>query len=660
MEDPDDFDGDVPEEEDDPSLLPATLIDEELYGDHAPPEKRARSGSEAASSSSSDHRSEFARYARPAVTVLPESFEFMLIDAECITAKIRNDMDDLSADHTPVLHADVRPFGRQKRHFADPFVMGPVIKLYGVCADETSVCVDIYGCYPSFRMQIVRGTPSPQCLERVRSYAEKTVLCPKSGIQPDKPRNIVSASMVRAFSAFPYRAEPSIFYEFKLARPHSVRAMAEHFAKVVEFDDDYSEGGVLGFVPHSGEDALTQYVVGSGVSGFGWVSSSSLENPSDSYRLESEASTCNYAGDCRKDSVRSIDGNDSMAPLRVLGIDIECIKNEGMPDPLKQPIIIIGAVACKALNGVIDPASMQNVVFTWFPPGSGGVDEIPSVHQVVAVDNEIEMMRAFGAFMTTYDPDIIVGHNIVGFDIPYIVTRANTLGVEEAMYMGRRHDSKWSAPREITRMRKNGDTRKSLRAETPGRVQLDTLPFMQGAKKESSYRLGALAQKYLGEGKDDVGYQMINPLWRQSPQTRARLCSYCLKDVQLSLGLAMHKEFEMVLSVIELSRSTRVRAPQLLRSGNQEKVKTLVLHAAKTPHFDAENLPVFFPYETPKPRSKDDKFKGATVINPKRGARKKSEPVAVGDFRFVFVCVWHKICFFILYNKLHFLCRRPF
>lgn len=261
------------------------------------------------------------------------------------------------------------------------------------------------------------------------------------------------------------------------------------------------------------------------------------------------------------------------------------------------------------------------------------------------MDNEIEMMRAFGAFVTTYDPDIFVGHNIIGFDIPYIVIRASVLNIEEAMYMGRRREHKWKAPREIVRMRKNGDTRKSLRAETPGRIQLDTLPFMQGARKESSYKLGSLAQKYLEDGKDDVGYQMIKPLWLRSPQTRARLCSYCLKDVHLSLGLAMYKEFEMILSVVELSRCTRVRAPQLLRSGNQEKVKSLVLHAARNPQFDVENLPVFFPYEKPKSRDKDDKFQGATVVQPKRGARKKSEPVAVGDFRFFFFFLFFYLCF---------------
>lgn len=608
--------------------------EDDVCGDDSgePATKKARFESSSSSCNIDSHRAEFIECIRPTVVGLPDTIEFMLIDAECVTAKIRCDMDDPSADHSPVVYADVPSKGRYKRQSASPFIIGPVIKLYGVCANGTSVCVDVYGYYPSFRMQVVRGTPSDGCLARVRNYVERTVLCPKDGLQPDKPRNVVGASMIRAFSAFPYRVEPSVFYEFKLARPQCVRAMAEHFVKVREFDDDYSEGGVFGFIPHSGEDALTQYVVDSGIAGFGWVSVSGLLEPSDTTRAESESSPCSYAGDCGKQGVKTIESRDDIAPLRVIGIDIECIKTEGMPDPRHNPIIIIGTITCEAINGVIVPDSMRNIVFTWFLPGSGGVDAIPSVHRVIATDNEIDMVRAFGKFMTAFDPDMIVGHNITGFDIPYIVTRANTLGAEEAMYMGRKRDFRWSAPREITRVRKNGDTRKSLRADTPGRVQLDTLSFMQGARKESSYKLGSLAKKYLKDNKDDVGYQMIGPLWKQSPQTRARLCAYCLKDVQLSLGLAMHKEFEMVLSVIELSRGTRVRAPQLLRSGNQEKVKTLVLHAAKDPHFDPDNLPVFFPYEVPKPRSKDDKFQGATVVNPKRGARKKSEPVAVGDF----------------------------
>ena len=195
------------------------------------------------------------------------------------------------------------------------------------------------------------------------------------------------------------------------------------------------------------------------------------------------------------------DEHGDIAPLRVLGIDIECVKDEGLPNPRTNAVIIIGVIACRAVNGLVQPESMQNVIFTWYMPGSGGVAATPNVHHMVAVSSELEMFMAFGAFLTSYDPDIYVGHNVVGFDIPYLVTRASILGVNEVMFMGRKRQAKWAAPREITRVRKNGDTRKSLRADTPGRIQLDTLSFIQGLKKESSYSLGALSRKYLHDSK---------------------------------------------------------------------------------------------------------------------------------------------------------------
>jgi hypothetical protein len=402
------------EEEEVSPILP----DEYDGEDPDPLAKRSRCAASSSSSSSSsssflsallsaeysltadnDHRAEFAKYARPFAVQLPSDLEFMFLDAECLSARIRNDMDDPMADHTPVAisnpgPASKIPVGRSKRRSPDTFAIGPVIKLYGVTADGKSVCVDVYGFYPSFRLQIVGGTASDACMARVRTYIEGTVLAPKGAMhapkgvafpaanQTDKPRNVVSSSMIRAYSAFPYRPEPSTFFEYGLARPYHVRTMAEHFVKVTELDDDYSVGGVLVVRPHSGEDALTQFMVGSGISGFGWISIKAPDNPFDTKRSESEACPCNFTGDCTRTSVAPIDGRDIIAAMRVLGVDIECIKDEGMPDPHTHPIIIIGASICTAVNGIVDPGTIHNIVFTWFPPGSGGVADIPSAHHV--------------------------------------------------------------------------------------------------------------------------------------------------------------------------------------------------------------------------------------------------------------------------------------
>jgi DNA polymerase delta subunit 1 len=623
-----------------------------------------------------DYVAMFASYARPQLGESIDRLSFMLVDAEGVASKIRADMDDPTVEHFMPTD-DLPSFSGAKRpresSYADrsPFVLGPVVKLYGVCSGGSSVCVDVYGHYPSFRLQVVRGTPSIACMDRIRTHLEANVLKKPPG-QSSSPtcsafhhrgpvaREVVRATMKMAFSAFPYTERPSVFYEYGLARAQHVRALAEYFVKTPQMADDRSAGGVLGIVPHSGEDSLTQYMVASGISGFGWVSATNVEDPHDDRRIETDACACGTLGDCSRETVLPESGRDDIAPLRVLGIDIECLKDEGMPDPHRNPVIIIGAIACTAVGGMVDPESMRRLLFAWSPPGSDGISEVEGAHLVVSARDEAGMFLAFGTFVNAYDPDMFVGHNIIGFDIPYLVTRANVLGVREAMYMGRRRERTWYPPREIVRVRKNGDTRKSLRVETPGRIQLDTLPFIQNMKKESSYGLGALSQKYLGEGKDDVGYQMIAPMWRQSRETRARLCSYCLKDVQLSLGLATAKDFEMILSVIELSRGTRVRASQLLRSGNQEKVKTLVLNEAKNPRFDPQDLPVFFPYEKPKTRAKDDKFQGATVVSPKRGARGKDTPVAVGDFSSLYpsIMLAHNLCVHMVV-RLRVLIPRP-
>lgn len=635
-------------EDDEYDESPPVCDQEADYDDDEPPRKMA----EAALRSPNFFDARFAAYRRPP----PQSSEgaslnFMLIDAECISAKLRPDMDDPRARHSLKSdYCDSQEGGetwrcRYKRQREQIFNV-PVIKLYGVLDGEASVCIDVYGFYPVFRLQVVAGTPSEDCMHRVRKYIEREVIT-QTG---KRAMDVVDASVCRGYSAFPYSPAPSTFYEFKLSRPFVYKQLAQHFLRTPELDDAGSEGGVLGVVPHSADDALTQYMVSSGLRGFGWVAANEygVRPPHDARRVEIERCTCTASSDCRQSGVTPIEDKDGIATLRILGIDIECIKDEGMPDARRNPVIIIGAVAAKAINGVVDPALTRNLVFSWYPSsGVPGVSNVEGACDVITAATETDMFMAFGAFLAAFDPDVYVGHNIVGFDIPYLVTRANELGVEEVMYMGRRRERTWRKPREIVRVRKNGDTRKSLRAETPGRIQLDTMTFIQGVRSESSYSLNSLSQKYLKASKDDVGYQMIKPLWLQSPDTRARLCAYCLKDVELSMGLATHGEFEMFLAIVELSRGTRVRASQLLRSGNQEKVKTLVLHQAKTPHFDAEGLCVFFPFETPKPRGKDDKFEGATVINPKRGVRSKNQPVAVGDFSSLYpsIMLSHNICY---------------
>lgn len=566
-----------------------------------------------------------------------DTLEFMLTSAECISSNMRADLDDPQANHSPVCEIEQPAWAKKRPQNVSAMV--PVIKLYGVTRNGSSVCMDVYGFYPCFRLKLSGGVTRQDTLDRMRSYIEREVL----QSDPYKARQVVSAEIVSGYVAFPYTPHPEQFMEFRLAHSKHINTLAKHFDGSKEMEDAAS--GTVIITPYSADDVLTQFMVTKKIIGCGWIRVSDLLEPCNTRKAELEKCPCTLVMDCTSRSVQPIplSAFDEVAPLRIMGVDIECLKEAGMPDPKKHSIIIIGVEVCTAVRGTMDDHTLKRIIFIWHP--SSQIDKIDRADLQFNYSDEKTMLAAFGSFVRAYDPDIYLGHNIVGFDIPYIVVRANQLKIPILAHIGRRCKFQWVEPREITSCRKNGTQRKTLRTDTPGVIQLDTLPLMQGASKESSYKLGNLAAKWLGDTKADVGYQMIAPLWRRSSVTRGRLGDYCLKDVHLAMGLAKHPKLEFVLTVVNLARETRVIAERLLRSGNQEKVRTLVLHQAQDPHFDEENLPVFFPYEKPKQRGKEVKYKGAVVIEPERG--KSDKAVAVGDFKSLYpsVMISNNMCY---------------
>ena len=47
--------------------------------------------------------------------------------------------------------------------------------------------------------------------------------------------------------------------------------------------------------------------------------------------------------------------------------------------------------------------------------------------KVHSFKNEMDMLKAWRNFVREVDPDIITGYNIVNFDLPFIIERADTL-----------------------------------------------------------------------------------------------------------------------------------------------------------------------------------------------------------------------------------------
>ena len=100
------------------------------------------------------------------------------------------------------------------------------------------------------------------------------------------------------------------------------------------------------------------------------------------------------------------------APFKIAAWDIECYSESGdFPVPEKDPVIQIGVV-------LIQPGrETEKHIFVL-----DSCDEVPGA-RVYSFDSEKEMLKAWATAMVEWNPDILTGYNIFGFDERYLWKR---------------------------------------------------------------------------------------------------------------------------------------------------------------------------------------------------------------------------------------------
>ncbi|MBP2132935.1 DNA polymerase I [Methanomicrobium sp. W14] len=273
-------------------------------------------------------------------------------------------------------------------------------------------------------------------------------------------------------------------------------------------------------------------------------------------------------------------------PARICFLDIECEDKNGFPDPNRE---MINCISCWD--------SFDDVYTTFFWPHDHDtkkdLNNISGSHILKVFRTEKELLAGLSEYIAEKDPDIISGWNLVDFDIPYILKRMEVLGLRE--------DS-------LSRIPGMG-----ARNPTRGRALFDLLTAykkMQGARKES-YRLDAVAEEEIGEGK--IRYTgTVSDLWEKDPE---KLIEYNVKDVELCVGI--NKKNNIVEFYREIARYVGCPLDRTLNSSNV--IDIFVLRKA----FGKYILPS-------KGYSDAEEFEGATVFEPSLGVR---ENVVVLDLK---------------------------
>lgn len=190
-----------------------------------------------------------------------------------------------------------------------------------------------------------------------------------------------------------------------------------------------------------------------------------------------------------------------------LTFDLECQSHNGRGFP--QPDRIECFISLCSINIYYenDTKPSENIVLAYGDPYDVPGTKIKRYRDYE--DNgelrsgEELLLRKLLKIIKKVDPDIVKGHNILGFDLPFIHERCLIYDIEYGKLGRLRNlDSYFFKQREWS---SSGAGFKSIKYITmPGRIYMDTLHLIMADFKYKSYKLDFVAEQILGEHKLDV------------------------------------------------------------------------------------------------------------------------------------------------------------
>ncbi|HSI58189.1 MAG TPA: DNA polymerase II [Ideonella sp.] len=235
--------------------------------------------------------------------------------------------------------------------------------------------------------------------------------------------------------------------------------------------------------------------------------------PHDRYLMERFITAGVRVQGGREDGSILFDGRLRPAPdfrpvLKVVSLDIETSQTEDLYSI--------------ALDG-----SEGRVVFMLGEPPAQPAAQLD--FDLVYCPSRRDMVERLNAWFVDHDPDVLIGWNVIQFDLRVLQKTADACGV--ALLLGReRRPIEWR-----THPGKQG----YLFAPTPGRLVIDGIDALKAAVWSfPSFSLETVSQTLLGEGKD-IGddYDKMAEIERRYQEDKPALATYNIRDCALVLRI---------------------------------------------------------------------------------------------------------------------------
>ncbi|KAI1317643.1 DNA-directed DNA polymerase alpha catalytic subunit pol1 [Mortierella claussenii] len=207
-----------------------------------------------------------------------------------------------------------------------------------------------------------------------------------------------------------------------------------------------------------------------------------------------------------------------------------------------------------------------------FPPGFDRIVE-KSKLKISKQISERAMLNLLLARIRNADPDIVVGHNFVGFDLDVLLHRMKHTKADHWSSIGRLRRTVW--PKLQAGAGGMGDTTAQEKNIMSGRLMCDTYIGAKEHVRAKSYSLTNLVAMQLGVNREDIDYERI-PLYFSNAEDLERMLRHADFDTYLCAELMFS------LQLLPLSRQLTTLSGNLwsmtLTAGRAVRNEYLLLH----------------------------------------------------------------------------------
>lgn len=424
----------------------------------------------------------------------------------------------------------------------------PLLRIFGKTETGGSVCILYDDFLPYFYVK-------PKNVDDVIAQLKKI-------------NDVKNVKMVDKFIPLGYRETPDKLMEITLSNPQNVPVVREQIAPYV---DEIYEADIL---------FRYRFMVDYGIYGMQWIDVEGEKVKTSIVKIPAIHAR-------RIAPVEKLDNAD----LRYLSFDIECLPADPnkVIDSKKDPIIII------SLTFSSDYKGKKSLVLV----------AKPARGDFICFDGEKEMLQEFINIMNEYDPDVVTGYNINGFDLPYIYDRLKF----------------HSLPLNIGRSEKPmliKELNATKEVYLNGRVVVDPYQILKADPyfKFPRYDLNSISKALLGEQKHDVEFGEMRKLWNGNNADIIRFVEYARQDAVLALKLVLQKG--MLNQFFALARISGVLLQDTF-GGQTKRVETMLMHEFRKRNFVMPLAPSKMELARRNHEREKLEFKGAVVLEPEKG-----------------------------------------